>query len=134
MSDMELGFKCADGKKLKVATEFNFAMAGFAVAVTASGGKFSGAGVTGPTGLRRTQFAVRIATMRLKRSLSSQNNRDGLGVCVSTRFPRNANGLGQHPEVNIKYNFRFAVEFATATLFLPHPVFVLRIARLKPAL
>lgn len=131
VSDIETGFKCEDGHTLSVPAEFDFAMAGIALVVHAERGQFSGIGLTGPTGLSmHTIRGAQCHNETKKIVIVPEQSGWTWGVCFDP-FPYKCKWSWTTPEINIKYNFRFAVEFATATVFLPHPVFVFKEKKVK---
>jgi hypothetical protein len=114
-----------------VPTEFDFGLAGFAALVTARGGEFTGVGLTGPTGISaHTIRSAQCHSETKKIVIVPEQSGWTWGVCFDP-LPHRCKWSWSTPEINIKYNFRFAVEFATATLFLPHPVIVFRDKQVK---
>jgi hypothetical protein len=132
VSDMQVGFKCEDGHDLAVPTEFDFAMAGFAMVVHADRGKFSGIGITGPTGISaHTIRGAQCHNKTQKIVIVPEQSGWTWGVCFDP-LPYQCKWSWSTPEINIKYNFKFAVESpSTATLFLPTPVFVFQDKKVK---
>lgn len=131
VSDLNIGFKCEDGHNLSVPAEFDFAMGGAALVVNADRGQFSGVVATGPTGL--SMHTIRTAQCHnetKKIVILPEQSGWTWGVCFDP-LPYRCKWKWSTPEINIKYNFRFAVEFATATVFLAQPVFSFQDKKVK---
>ncbi|PBC21277.1 MULTISPECIES: hypothetical protein [unclassified Mesorhizobium] len=128
--DLDMGFECDDGNKLKVPVEYNYGLGPTSLNLTADKGNFSASGSTGPFGLAFHTTSGRECHGPTKKwVVIPEQSGWTWGICGFP--PKKCKWSWSTPEVNFKYDIKLAVRAAGATLFLSNPIVLLKQDEIK---
>lgn len=129
--DLDIGFECDDGNKLKVPVEYNYGLGPTSLDLRADQGNFSASGSTGPLGIALHTTSGRECHGPTKTwVVIPEQSGWTWGFCGFP--PHRCKWSWRTPEVNFKYNIKLAVRAATATLFLSNPIVLIKRDKVSP--